>query len=427
MSDHGCPGKAVSVSEYLRRIPKVELHAHLNGCIRHETLMDLAHERGATLSNRHFSAEPLHENLASPPNNGEHHSMYNIMPRSLQNCFDMFAEIPACVNDLSALRRITQEALEDFAAHHVAYLELRSTPKRLLRSHQDDQSQKVDKQVYIETVLEGIRDFQSKEKERFSHDPVLSSSRLPIVCNFIVAIDRSQSLEEATDTVHIAIDMFQRQQSRPSNLSPSIVGIDLGGNPTKNDFRTFQTLFQKARQAGLKVTIHCGEIPCAEDDNSKHERRVATESKRKARDEAVAILAFRPDRLGHALLLPSSLQKVLEDTKIPVETCPTSNVMTLELARSSNGNLVHGLSQHPCLAQWLQNNHPLSIGTDDPGVFHTNATKELVLLVNTFSLDPCAMAEKVADSVNYAFCNETLRQEINAKMREIMKEIHHSP
>jgi adenosine deaminase len=108
-----------TLQEFVESLPKVELHAHLNGCSRESTLFELAAERNVTLSNHHF----CQSNTFSYPG-----SMYNIRPRSLQDCFNMFAEIPKCVNDLVSLRRITREALDDFAFHHVVYLELRSTP-----------------------------------------------------------------------------------------------------------------------------------------------------------------------------------------------------------------------------------------------------------------------------------------------------------
>ena len=47
-------------------------------------------------------------------------------------CFDIFSEIGKVIVDLDAIRRITKEMLEDFAKEGVVYLEIRSTPKRLL-------------------------------------------------------------------------------------------------------------------------------------------------------------------------------------------------------------------------------------------------------------------------------------------------------
>jgi Adenosine deaminase len=103
----------------------------------------------------------------------------------LADCFQVFGEIARVVDDLEALRRVTTEALQDIAAEGTAYLELRSTPKRLRRrprrrlgndggggggtgtgisnNEYDDLSNRDDlasKREYVETVLEAIGEFE---------------------------------------------------------------------------------------------------------------------------------------------------------------------------------------------------------------------------------------------------------------------------
>jgi hypothetical protein len=202
---------------YIRDLPKVELHAHLNGCIREETLFELAKERNVTLSEHHF---------LSQPHTGDDHSMYNVRPRSLQDCFDMFAEIPKCVDDLSSLTRITTEALEDFAQQHVVYLELRSTPKQLLLAFGREKI--ASKRTYCETILESIKKYETKEEERYKREVSdgVSCPRLPLVCRFLVAVDRSQSAADAMEHVQLALSLQE-------DFKTYVVGVDLGGNPTK--------------------------------------------------------------------------------------------------------------------------------------------------------------------------------------------------
>jgi adenosine deaminase len=119
----------------------------------------------------------------------------------------MFAKIPACVNDFPALQRITRVALEDFAANHVVYLELRSTPKRLLQSHSDP---------------------------THHHGGTCEKlPRLPMVCRFIVSVDRSQSLEDAQENVNLALAFLKW----PGLI---VAGVELCGNPTKQDFCNFE-------------------------------------------------------------------------------------------------------------------------------------------------------------------------------------------
>jgi adenosine deaminase len=144
-----------------------------------------------------------------------------------------------------------------------------------------------------------------------------------------------------------------------------------------------------------------GEVPCGEVESTHVKDDLS-----KAYEEALAILRFRPDRLGHALLLPGSLQSILDESHIPIETCPTSNIMTLELATSFHGNLVEGFQRHPRLAYWLRTGYPISVSTDDSGVFHTNPTKELLLLAISHDIDGHSLREIVMQSIQHAFCDD---------------------
>lgn len=225
------------LQQFVTAMPKVELHAHLNGCIREDTLFDLARERNVELSSTHFGHHPT-----ETVDENSIHYMYNVKPRSLKDCFEMFAEIPKCVNDQAALQRITREALEDFANHHVVYLELRSTPKRM---------QQLSKKQYIETILSVMKEFQEQEEQRYQCE-LAAKRRLPMKCRFLVSIDRSSSVEEAKENAALAMDFFKMKNAL-------VVGVDIGGNPTKNDFRDFLPVLTEARNAGLKTTVHCGE------------------------------------------------------------------------------------------------------------------------------------------------------------------------
>lgn len=410
-----------SLHDFLFHLPKIEVHAHLNGCIRESTLLELANERNVALPSHLFGSldNKSHENhndIRAEPH------MYNTHPRSLQDCFDLFAEIPKCVNDLSSLKRITLETLQDFANHHVTYLELRSTPKRLLTRHGDKSNTMATKRDYIEVILSVMSDFQQQEYERYQlelqnhSDYQFLEHRLPMICHFIIAVDRSQTVKEAKENIDLACEFFVSHQSNTSSPMPKVVGVDLGGNPTKGDFdRDFRMLFERARSFGLRVTLHCAEISCGNDDKINDDER-----QRQAYKEAQDMLSFGPDRLGHALLLPPSLSQEMKAKGIPVETCPTSNVMTLELAKrvEDYGNLIHGLQQHPGLLEWIDSRHPLCICTDDPGVFDTNLTKELYFLARAFDLSQQDVARLVLASTRHLFCDSETKQLTHTRMKQ---------
>jgi adenosine deaminase len=395
----------------LLRIPKVELHAHLNGCVRETTLFELAAARGVELPAAYFAAADTHNNDGI---------LYNRQPRALADCFAIFGFIAAAVNDLPALRRITREALDDFAAHHVVYLELRSTPKQLWKDYRvatGGEEARASKRDYIETILAALTDFQAEEEARYARELLEYSSngskkgngdntpRLPLQCRFLVSVDRAQSVVAATEHVDLALELSQSQPT-------TVVGMDLGGNPTQQDFGLFAKVLDRARSSGrLGMSLHCAEIPCT-DPNSR------------AYLEAASMLEFAPDRLGHALLLPPDLQARLLEARIPVESCPTSNVMTLELARHDGSHLTlrEGLAQHVNLRSWLEAEHPVSLCTDDPGVFGTSLTTELWLVAHTFALDVPDLVRLEEASVAFAFCDAATRASVQAEMQRWHKE-----
>jgi len=300
--------------------------------------------------------------------------------RNLKDCFEIFDEIHNCVNDTNALRRITREALKDFAAEQVWYLELRSTPRSIFTDL--SKGALCDKRTYIQTILE--------EFERFVQSSGASSA--PLIPRLLISIDRSGSVEDAVENVSLAVE-FSRSTGRYSGF---VVGVDLGGNPFKNDVRDFIPALQMARNAGLKISAHVGEIPCGTQNDSNP-------SLKRAYDEAMAVASFKPDRIGHALFVPDDFWTLLNEDPVPVECCPTSNVMTLELTHHEYGNLEDGLRNHPQLSKWLETDYPLSINTDDPGVFLTNASSEWQMVANTFHLTKRRLADVVLRSSHHIF------------------------
>lgn len=91
--------------------------------------------------------------------------------------------------------------------------------------------------------------------------------------------------------------------------------------------------------------------------------------------------------------------------------------MTLELAKQYSGNLLDGLKTHPQLESWILHKHPFSIGTDDPGVFNTNATKELLLMQKAFAFNKQELADIVLQSIDQAFCDIETRLQLQNRLK----------
>ena len=263
--------RAARLRRFCRRLPKVELHAHLSGSIRPSTLLDLSAEhRGSEGEERARNTLGLSRGATRET-------------RDLRECFAIFDLIHDAVRTKENLRRITREVVADFAADNVKYLELRTTPRDL-----PDGTKRREYVSIVTSVLEAMSDLEEGG----------------ITCRLLLSIDRATADPAVAQAT---VDLAREFQ-------PVVVGIDVSGNPTRGSFSTFLPALEAARAAGLSVTIHCGEV-------------------RGNDEEVTAMINFHPDRLGHTLTLTREHCATLLalPRRIPVELCPTSNVKTLQL------------------------------------------------------------------------------------------------
>lgn len=114
-------------------------------------------------------------------------------------------------------------------------------------------------------------------------------SELPnILVKLIVSINRRESLESSMENVDLAI--------KYAKLHPNIIcGVDLSGDPTQKTFTDFMPLLTKAKDNGLKLALHCGEI-----DNES---------------EIADMLNFGMDRLGHGTYINGIQLKLILNKK----------------------------------------------------------------------------------------------------------------
>ncbi|RVX08094.1 Adenosine deaminase-like protein [Vitis vinifera] len=317
--------------EWWISMPKVELHAHLNGSIRDSTLLELAKalgEKGVIL----FS-------------DVEHVIRKN--DRSLNEVFKLFDLIHIITTDHTTVTRITKEVVEDFASENVIYLELRTTPKR-------NESIGMSKRSYMEAVVKGLRAVDAVDVNFAPH--YLGEG------NDIYAME----------TVKLALEM--RDQG--------VVGIDLSGNPTVGDWMTFLPALKFAREQGLSITLHCGEVP-----NPK---------------EIQAMLEFLPERVGHACFFKEDHWENAKSSKIPVEICLTSNIRTGSISSLDVhhfGDLYHA-------------KHPLILCTDDSGIFSTSLSGEYILAASSFGLGKKEMLELGRNAIEFIFADDEIKREL---------------
>lgn len=322
--------RAAAMRRLCYALPKAELHVHLHGCARPATVVDLAPE-DIRLS-------------------GANIELLERGGRSLSECFAIFDVLHRTVTSQAAVCRITREALEDFAADGVRYLELRTTPRPLSDA---------DAEGYVRSVIGALGAYAS--------DPARLGEEWPMVARLLLSVDRAGDVDAANRTVDLALKLAAK--------SEFLVGLDLSGNPTKGDVTALLPALFRARAAGLRVAVHCGEVP-----NDA---------------EVDAIFTAGADRLGHALHLASRHIDALSARQAPpIEICPTSNRLTLGIG---------SLRRHPTLRTWLARGHPISINTDDPGVFATCASAELLAVAMAYGLSGRRVVALAGAPFSHAF------------------------
>ncbi len=327
--------------EFCTKLPKIELHAHLNGCIRRDTLKELALAKGFPL-----------EDYSS---------------RDLPTCFKIFAMIHKVMTDLDSIHRVTREMLEDFSSQNVVYLEIRTTPKVLINVFTFEE--------YLETILSEIVKFQASQNNS-------------MIIRLWFSVDRSKPVEQAQKTLEL-LEFFQRNPL----YSQYILGLDYSGNPYLNSFRDFSSIFEEARLKGFKTAIHIAET----------EGEVC-------KQETLEILQFKPDRLGHFNFFDKELLDLVFKLRIPLEICPSSNYSTVKL---------NSMKEHH-FGLFFQEKYPMSVCTDDTGVFDTDLSREVYEIWKAFGLDSKEVKEFLERSME-CILEEIVRKEVEKKIMEFFK------
>ncbi|XP_056636404.1 adenosine deaminase-like protein isoform X2 [Diorhabda sublineata] len=196
-------------SNLCRILPKVELHAHLNGSLNPEILKDLSCNDNAISEYQKFS---------------------NITDKTtctLDECFKLFDIAYQATKTKENVYLATKSVIKDFDTENTVYLELRTTPRK---------EQNMTKEEYVEAVIRAIENCKD-------------------ICNVLVklilSINRRHDKLDSKDTLNVIIKM--------KNKYPDIIkGVDLSGDPRAGIFD--EELFEKVRKLDLKTAIHCAEV-----------------------------------------------------------------------------------------------------------------------------------------------------------------------
>ncbi|MCG7496756.1 adenosine deaminase [Vibrio sp. Of7-15] len=285
-----------------KNLPLTDLHRHLDGNIRIETILDLGKKFGLAL--------PAYDVEALRP----HVQIVEAEP-SLVAFLSKLDWGVAVLGDLDACRRVAYENVEDAKNAQLDYAELRFSPYYMAMKHKLPVAGVVE--AVVDGVEAGVRDFGVKT-------------------NLIGIMSRTFG----TDACQQELDGILTQKDK-------IVAVDLAGDELGQPGDRFISHFKQVRDAGMNITVHAGEA-------------AGPESMWQAIQELGAT------RIGHGVkaIHDPKLMDYLAENKIGIESCITSNIQTSTVA-SITEHPVKQFLDHGILA-CLNTDDPAVEGIDLP-------------------------------------------------------------
>jgi adenosine deaminase len=285
-------------------LPKAELHLHLEGSIRPETAVELAARHGTRITAEEVTVRYNYADFAG--------------------FIDVFKWVTSFLRDPDDYALITRKLLEELLLQNVVYAEITVSAGVMLKRMQN-----------VEANFAAIREASQ----------VVSFSRLRT--NWIFDCVRQFGADAAMEVARCAAKLN----------NSGVVAFGMGGDEVSLPTTNFRAAFDLARNAGLHIVCHAGEI-----GGPEYVR------------EAVEILGA--ERIGHgiAVMNDPTLAGSLANRRVVLENCPTSNLCTGALAKQL-GKPDASLAEHP-LPKFLERGIPVTLSTDDPALFHTDLLTE---------------------------------------------------
>ncbi len=291
-----------------REIPKIELHCHLEACFRPATVMEVAGTLGLGVPRdpEAFRREWL---LTSPLEN-------------LEVALARFVDIQRIWCSEEVIERMTLEACEDAAAQGIRVMEFRYSPDFIAAGKPH-----LDRERIHRAILRGV--------EAAGND---------LAVGLIVIVQKTLPLGEAGRTVGFAVE-----------CADTLVGIDFADRDT-HPLEAYAPLTEKARAAGLHLTVHAGEAP-------------GPDAAQQVRD-AIEILGA--ERIGHGIHALGDPRTValLRERNVPLEVCPTSNWLC---------SSVPSIAEHP-IRRLMEAGLAVTVNSDDPSLFGIDLCHEYQVL-----------------------------------------------
>ncbi len=365
---------------FIEKIPKTDLHVHLDGSMRLSTLLELAKEN----------------NVAMPADSedGLKKTVFKETYKDLGEYLRGFAYTTAVLQDSLSLERVAFELAEDNMAEGVRYLEVRFAPQL----HQS-------RRLSIIETMNAVHSGLDRAKKRFNSRDEVKSGAEPsfnyglIVCAmrmfdakyskyFKTLLDVHKHSEPRWIFSIASLELVKAAVEARDRHSIPVVGYDLAGKEKGYPASYFKEAYSLAHKNFLKKTVHAGEDYGPESIFQ-------------------AITDLHSDRIGHGVHLFNAnmiknpeiedkeayienLVRFMGDRRITVEVCLSSNMQT-------NPSL-DKLEQHS-FDKMRKAGLSVTFCTDNRTISSTTVTDEVVKAVETYGLS----GKELKDFVIYGF------------------------
>ncbi|MCB9689299.1 MAG: adenosine deaminase family protein [Alphaproteobacteria bacterium] len=352
-------------TDFLRALPKTDLHCHLDGSLRLGTLIELARERKVK--------------LPSETEQGLRELVFKEQYRDLPDYLHGFAYTCAVLTDEEALERVSYELGQDCLAEGVRYLEVRFAPQLHVRSGVLD----------IPRILAAVdRGLARVRREHEATDGVSNHGEPPFRYGLICCAMRMFTagfgpyFRDLLDVLPhwpvkkvygiASLSLARAVVDARDRHGLPVVGFDLAGAEAGHPAHDHVEAYDFCHRHFLKKTVHAGE---AYGPESIFE----------------AITRLNADRIGHGTHLYAvdqvedddahryvrQLSEYIADRRVLIEVCVTSNMQTMpELRR---------VQDHP-LGRMIQDRLSVTLCTDNRLVSRTTVTEEVHKVTEAFHM-----------------------------------------
>jgi adenosine deaminase len=374
---------ATRMESMLAALPKADLHFHLDGTMRLQTLLELAIERNIELPTRNIDAL--------------RRDYFPLWSENLAHYLQPFAFTTSVLQDAESLQRLAREAVIDCADDGVRYLEARFAP--FLHINND----KLSFDECLHAVASGLEQGKIYCDEHYGSDDV--PFRFAIICCALRSIQRDDgshvspgyaeliqgrahdddggratSLSDAGyASLQLARSIERFVEDRERNARVPIVALDLAGPEDGHPAHEHRDAFALASKLCLRRTVHAGE---ADGPLSVHS----------------ALADCGAQRIGHGFHLMSTVGQIADGAHLPfgesperfvdrlieyvaasgvtLEVCPMSNMQTMP-------KLDRRLADH-AIGRMVERRVPFTLCTDNTMLTQTPLSREYANVVRQF-------------------------------------------